>query len=104
SSHARTCPQACARRTTRPARVCRWSNWPAVSSEWDAGGSRHATREQLSLLADQDHRFVGALAVEVPELLEVGPVEIGKVLADIDQCGLELIRFDRLADGGAQRR
>src|SRR6266436_5210840 len=63
-----------------------------------------STRRELALPADRDHRFVGSLAVDVPELLEIGPVEIGELLPDIGERGHELIRLRRLADGGAQRR
>ena len=52
-------------------------------------GSEAATN--LSLSADRNHRLVGALAIDVPELLEVRPVEIIELLADIDERGLELI-------------
>ena len=31
----------------------------------------------LSLAADRNHRFVGTLAVYVPECLEIRPIEIG---------------------------
>src|SRR5262245_37743778 len=59
---------------------------------------------RLSLPADRDHRFVGSPAVDVPELLEIRPVEIGELLPGIGERGLELIRLHRLADGGAQGR
>src|ERR1700719_1651196 len=63
-----------------------------------------STRRELALPADQDHRFVGSPAVDVPELLEIGPVEIGELLPDISERGHELIRLRRLADSSAQRR
>src|SRR5258707_12166680 len=63
-----------------------------------------STRRELSLSADRDHRLVGSPAVDVPELLEIGPVEIGELLPDIGERGHELIRLRRLADGGAQGR
>src|SRR5712691_1357935 len=63
-----------------------------------------STRRELSLSADRHHRFVGSSAVDVPELLEIGPVEIGELLPDIGERGHELIRLRRLADSCAQRR
>src|SRR5215475_9699730 len=56
----------------------------------------------LALLADRNHRLVGSLAVDVPELLEIGPVKVGQLLADIGQRRLELIGLRNLADRRAQ--
>src|SRR5262249_58283721 len=58
----------------------------------------------LALPADRNHRFVGSPAIDVPELLEIRPVEIGELLPGVGERGLELIRLRRLADGRAQRR
>src|SRR5215471_21490287 len=75
------------------------------AAQWKA--LRRARRElclrELSLPADRDHRFVGSLAVDVPEFLEIRPVEVGELLTGVGERGLELIRLHRLADGGAQR-
>src|SRR5712692_3825423 len=58
----------------------------------------------LSLSADRNHRLVGPLAIDVPELLEVRTVEIIELLAGIGERSVERIRLYRLADRGAQRR
>src|SRR5260370_35866203 len=63
-----------------------------------------STRRELSLSADRDHRLVGSPAVDVPELLEIGPVELGELLPDIGERGHEMIRLSRLADGRSQGR
>src|SRR5258708_38226191 len=63
-----------------------------------------STRRELSLSADRDHRFIGSPAVDVPELLEIGPVEIGELLPDIGEGGHELSQWRRLADSSAQSR
>ena len=60
-------------------------------------------RLDLSLPADSNHRLVGALAIDVPELLKVGSIEIGKLLTGIGERGLEFGRVTRLAYGGAYR-
>src|SRR5262249_10093369 len=54
-----------------------------------------STGRELSLPPDRDHRFVGSPAVDVPELLEIRPVEIGELLTGIGERGLELIRWRR---------
>jgi hypothetical protein len=46
---------------------------------------------RLSLAADRNHRLVGPLAIDVPELLEVRSVKIIELLTGIDEHGLELI-------------
>src|SRR5437764_6231115 len=56
---------------------------------------------RLSLAADRNYRLVGPLAVDVPEVLEVRPVEIGELLAGIGECGREWLRLHRLADRSA---
>src|SRR5215831_941987 len=59
---------------------------------------------KLSLPADRNHRLVGSLAVEVPEFLEIRPVEVSRLLTGIDESGFELLGLHRLADGRPQRR
>src|SRR6516162_5020457 len=57
----------------------------------------------LSLPPDRDHRFVGAPAVDAPELLELRSVEIIELQTGIADGGPELVRHHSLADGGTQR-
>ena len=54
-----------------------------VTGQWGGGSA---------LSADRNHRLVGPLAVHVPEFLEVRPVEIVEVLANIGERSLELLR------------
>src|SRR5207249_8446659 len=67
-------------------------------------GRHRPLRRELALAADGNHRLVGAPAIDVPELLEVRPVEVSELQPNIDERGFELLRLHRLADGGAQRR
>src|SRR5262249_46481275 len=90
-------PVSVARSVTAPSdkRMCGWAQSGGTAQD------RVCLRRKLSLPADRDHRFVGSPAVDVPEFLEIRPVEIGELLTGIGERGLELIRLHRLADGGA---
>src|SRR5690606_36182408 len=79
--------------------------WVASSPHWGSSQRRRRPLRPalLALLADRDHRLVGALAVRVPELLEVWPVEICRLLTGLAQRGLEGFGLHGLADSIAQR-
>src|SRR5262245_38793993 len=72
---------------------------PFASSAIAAPG----TRTRLSLnLTDRIDGVVSALAVDVPEFLEIGTIEISELLAGIGKRGHELVGMRRLLDGIAQ--